>query len=360
ACVMIRYLPPWQASDQWLMHTDFARMWYVGRDLLAGLHLAPNPASLPGGNILTSADPRGGQWLYPPPTGLVAMAFAWPSPAWAFWGWRISCILLGYGMMRLAGLPRFAVIMGLAGPAALLDLSGGQMGTLTGSLLVTALMLAERCPKIAGISAGVLVIKPQVALVVPFAWARARFKNAYLAAAVTVLAMLLASLVFEGKGAWLRYFNVGLPASWATSKAALLQAVPAQGFTVSYLLRSLGAPLPLASFGQDIASALAIGIVWFAWKAGRIENLPRMILTVCLSLLATPYGYAYSLVGFSVAMMVLVTNLNGWPAFLAALLWLMGGYTMTIHSLTGLFVFPFCAVAGAALAWRFRHEPTLQ
>lgn len=356
----IRYLPPWQRSDQWLLHTDFARMWYVGRSVLATLRLAPIPAPLPEGDILAPAAPHAGPWLYPPPTGLVAMMFAWPKPSWAFWGWRIWCVLFGYWLMRRAGLPRLAVTLGLASPAGLLDMSGGQIGTLTGSLLVAALMLAERRPKIAVICAGILAIQPQIALAIPIAWARRRLGTAYLAAMVTVLVMLAASLLLEGESAWLRYFNVGLPAAWAVSKASFSDVLPAQGFTLSYLFRTLGVSIAFASIGQDIGSVLALSFVWFAWKDKRMAPLPRMVLTVCLSLLATPYGFAYSLVGYSVAMMVLATSLSGFPAFWAALLWLMSGYTIMLYNWSGLVLFPLFAAAGAALAWTFRLEPALQ
>ena len=358
--VYLHFPLPWQAPNQRLWNSDFARMWYVGRSLLAAWHLTPPPPLLPYGDILAPGMVPDRAWVYPPPTGLIAMPVALLPLSLAFWVWRAGSIILGYWLLRRAGLKRLAVILGLAGPAAVIDLSGGQIGTLTGSLFVAALLFAERSPRGAGVCAGALAIKPQIALMIPFAWARRRFKASYIVAAITVLLVLAATLVLEGKGTWLRYFGVGMPDSLLLSQEPFSEVNATASFTVTYLFRSFGVSPHLASIVQDFVSLLTLLAVWLAWKPDVMLAIPRMAFTVCLSLLATPYGYAYDLVGYAVAMMALVAGLSGWPAFLAALLWLMSGYTIFIFNITGLLLFPFCALSGAVLAWRFRHEPALQ
>jgi hypothetical protein len=94
---------------------------------------------------------------------------------------------------------------------------------------------------------------------------------------------------------------------------------------VSYLLRSIGVSVQVASACQDLISLLLLIVVWRIWADQRLSSMPRMILTVSLSVPTVPYGYAYSLVGLSVAMMVLATSLKGVKVFLAELLWRTGG-----------------------------------
>ena len=120
------------------------------------------------------------------------------------------------------------------------------------------------------------------------------------------------------------------------------------------MARSLGAGLYMAWVWQTASSVGALGLVSAAWHPGMMAPLPRMAFTSALSVLAMPHGFAYDLVAFSLGMATLYARATGWERFLLGLLWLMGGYTITLANATGLVLFPAFAVLGAALAWRLR------
>jgi hypothetical protein len=71
-----------------------------------------------------------------------------------------------------------------------------------------------------------------------------------------------------------------------------------------------------------------------------------MALTLCLWILLTPYGYVYDLTGFSMAMAAMVVFSPGWRKAIFAVLWLMGGYTLTLSNLTGFVLMPLAALIG--------------
>ena len=79
-----------------------------------------------------------------------------------------------------------------------------------------------------------------------------------------------------------------------------------------------------------------------------------MAFTCALGVLAMPYGFSYDLVAFSTAMAALFFLAGGWERVVLALLWLLGGYTITLADYTWLLLFPIWAAAGAAMAWRLR------
>jgi alpha-1,2-mannosyltransferase len=344
------------SATQELPQSDYARFWYAGRHYLAGMGLAAPPdKSVFVQDILSPRTPPLKLWLYPPMMALLAMPFAVVSLALSFWLWRAVSLLAGAWLLRRAGLGWGVVFAGLFSPAALHDMTAGQNGTLTGALLVGALLLADRQPWLAGMLGGLLCIKPQAALVLPAALLRWRFRWAVAAAAVTVGLLALASLAVEGRGAWTEYLQVARPAATAVIDLPLSVFFPVAGITPLAMLRSLHVALPVAWAVQGAVSLGCFGLIWLAWWPARMAPVPRMALTCCLGVLATPYGFSYDLVAYSIGVAGLFFASTGWVRLALALLWLMGGYTITLANDTGLILFPLWAACGAGLAWRLRH-----
>jgi|GEM_PF-759458 hypothetical protein len=353
---------------QELPQSDFARFWYVGQRLLMrdaaalGFHLAPSAwfvRSFPL-DILSSAAPPAKMWLYPPPMGLLAMPFALLPLAPAFWVWRGVSVVVAALLLRRAGLGWGVIVAGLASTAALHDLVGGQNGTLVGGLLVSALLLAETRPGLAGALAGALVVKPQMALVFPMIVLRSGSAKLLAVGALTALALALLSWLAEGTQAWVWFLIVGRPAATLVAEQPFSVFFPAAGITVFSMARGLGAGLHAAWAWQAVSSVAALGLVWVAWRPGTMASQPRMAFTCALGVLAMPYGFAYDLVAFSLGMTALYPRASGWERLMPGLLWLMGGYTITLANYTGLVLFPVFAVLGAALAWRLRASPAAQ
>ncbi len=344
------------SETQELPQSDYARFWYVGRHYLAAAGLASEPdKALFLQNILSSSTPPIKLWLYPPMMALLAMPFTAIPLAWSFWLWRVVSLAFGGWVLRRAGLRWPVVLAGLFSPAALHDVVGGQNGTLTGSILAGALLLAERQPCLGGVLGGLLCIKPQTALVLPAAVLRWRFGRMVVAAAITVAVFAAASLVVLGRSAWVEYLTVARPAGIIVADLPLKKFFSSAEITPLAMLRTLHMALPTAWMLQIMVSTVCLVLVWLAWKPGCMAAEPRMAFSCCLGVLATPYAFAYDLVAYSIGMAALFFAASNWARLPLAALWLIGGYTIVLTNNTALVLFPAWAVCGAAMAWRMRH-----
>ncbi len=346
-----------ESLDERLAQSDYARFWYAGRSLLAehGLVAPPSPAVFP--VDITAQDAAAATaWLYPPPMDVLAMLFAWAPLPLSFWAWRVVSLLLGGIILRQAGLTGGVILAGLASLAAQHDMMGGQNGTLLGAVLVAALLLAERRPVLAGTLAGLLCVKPQIALVMPAAMLRPRFARVVVAAVAVAAAFAAISLAVEGTAGWWHFLTIEPRDSHIVTSQPFRMFFPAAGITPFYMLRSFGVGVRLAEAAQSVISALALVLVWLAWRPGVMRNLPRMALSCSLGILAAPYGFSYDLVAFSIAMAALFSLAGEGERLVLGCLWLMGGYTITLANYTGLLLFPLWAACGAAIAWRLRSR----
>jgi hypothetical protein len=117
-----------------------------------------------------------------------------PQSDFSFWLWRAVSVLAAAFLLRWAGLGWGVIAAGLASTAGLHDLVGGQNGTLLAGVQVSALLLAKARPGWAGALAGVLAIKPQMALMFPAVALRPGGAKMLLAGALTVLVLVVLSL----------------------------------------------------------------------------------------------------------------------------------------------------------------------
>jgi hypothetical protein len=81
--------------------------------------------------------------------------------------------------------------------------------------------------------------------------------------------------------------------------------------------------------------------------------------TVCLTPLITPYGFAYDLSGFGVAMAAMFCVADDRRKWIFSILWLMSGFTFfSLYFVHHLF-FPFFAAFGAFMCNPFAKPLTL-
>lgn len=346
------------SAAQELPQSDFARFWYAGKMLcLRRARDFGYEIPLPHGfhsvfqiDILSAGAPAKLLWLYPPTMGLLAMVFASMNLALSFWVWRFFSLAVAAFCLRYAGLGGWVILAGLASPAELHDIIGGQNGALTGGLLVASLLCVEAKPRFGGALAGLLCIKPQAGLVLPVILLQASRRSALSACIITVAGAVLLSVLAEGWQAWWWFFTVAEPSTKNILNAALGARVPG-GCTVLLMMRSFQSPLGLAWGVQIGCGIVAAWLVWRRWRRPEDEPIRRMAFTMSLAVLMTPYGFLYDLVGFSIAMAAMFACSGGWRAGMFGLLWLMGGYTLTLENLSGHVLMPVAAVIGAALTW---------
>jgi hypothetical protein len=359
--------PRVMTATQELPQSDFAMFWYSGKLLLMnfvnahGGHAAPdawetNTFRL---SLVTPTRAFHLNWMYPPPMGFLAILYSCLPLALSFWVFRAAFLLASALLLRWAGLGWGVIIMGLASPAELHDMLGGQNGALTGGIVVAALLLIDRRPVRGGALAGLLCIKPQMGLMLPLILFRKPRLAALAACAAAVAVIALITLPIEGWQAWPWFFarSVHAPAEFVS--VPLTQNFPAAGITVFFMARSLHAGTSVAWLLQAISSAVAAMLIWHKWRLPAPDPARRMAITLCLWILLTPYGYLYDLVGYSVGMAAMFASAGEREKPVFGALWLLGGYTLTVTNLTGFVLMPVAAIAGVCLLWRPRAEAYL-
>jgi arabinofuranan 3-O-arabinosyltransferase len=232
-------------------------------------------------------------YIYPPvllvltaPLGLVPYIPAlvlWLSAGW-FAFYRALCLALP---------GRGALLMALATPAVFINTIAGQNGTWTAALFGGGLGLLNRRPMLAGGLLGLLVFKPQLAILIPVALAAGRHWRALAAAAVTAAALLAVSALWFGTDIWINYIRL---------VELLRRLILEEGTGVWYRFvsvfvaaRRLGVPVETTYLVQGIATVLAgiaVALVWFRDTPAGIKNAV-LLLGTCL---ATPFLQDYDLV----------------------------------------------------------------
>jgi hypothetical protein len=351
--------PRVMTAAQELPQSDFAMFWYSGKLLLMnfanahGGHAAPDAWETDTFrlSLVTPTPAFHLNWMYPPPMGLLAMLYSSLPLALSFWVFRVVFLLGSAILLRAAGLGWGAIIMGLASPAGLLDMLGGQNGTLTGGIAVAALLLMDSRPGRGGVLAGLLCIKPQIGLMLPLILFRRGRLKALLFCVACVAVIGLLTLPIEGWQSWVWFFTSSLYKPAQFIAVPFHQVFPAAGVTVFFMARSLHAGVRAAWAVQAVSSCIAAFLIWRQWRLPAQDPVRRMALTLCLWILLTPYGYIYDLAGFSVGMAAMFMRAPDRQKPVFGLLWLLGGYTGTLAKLTGCVLMPIAAIAGVLLLY---------
>jgi len=292
---------------------DFACFWEASRLALAGPASSPyNLAQL--GSFEATILPPGTYlpFLYPPPFLLLCLPLAllpFVASLALFLGATVAAF--GAAIYRATG-SRWIVLAALGMPAVLGGVDAGQNSLLTAAILGGGLALMDRRPRLSGLILGLMVIKPQLALAVPFALVFSRRWVVLLFAAVSALGMLALSTLVLGVAVW--------PAFIAGSKIArfMLEDPPALAdwrFESAFgWARELGATVPLAYAIQLLLIIGGLGLLWRAQARGVAAGVERaLIVLVCL--FATPYLVDYDLVlmAFPLAWLLSEWSRGGFP-----------------------------------------------
>jgi hypothetical protein len=263
---------------------DFVSYWAAGRLALAG-----NPGGAYNDAIhyaverTVSALNEGVQpFPYPPPFLLIVAPFAVVAFPVGFGIWLIATIsLFVWALWRIAPWPWTFCL-----PAAHMNALVGQNGFFTAAIFAWGTALLDTQPFLAGTILGVLLIKPQLALMLPVAVIASRNWKAVAGAVASTSALLLVALAAFG------------PATYA----AFLAYLPGHSQTVVtdvplYKLASVcagvlffGAPMSVALAVQAIAALGAAAATWIAWS----RDLPTKVpILAAATLLAPPYLFGY-------------------------------------------------------------------
>jgi len=331
---------------------DFISFWQAAHRVRAGdLAAIYNPEAWR--RVLAAGTPHQITWFpYPPfalfglwPLGRLSYAAAvavWsvaPLPFYAALTWRLAKRTGlgetpdGSGGGGMSRAPAYAVLAALTLPLLCANLFSGQTGTFIAALFLGAAYFWPRRPILAGICIGLLAIKPQLGLLLPFALLAAGQWRVIAAAAATILALVVASTLWLGPAIWADYLSMTQVFAQLMGHGYAGLRLMALGPYIS--LQAAGAPVAVSAFLQAIVSLTVLAaIVRVFWRPpvdgedGRLDL--RLGLLAAGALLATPYALSYDTPMLALAILPLLARA-----------WRRGWDGLELAAVTGLVVLPY-------------------
>ena len=336
------------AQAQGPQGSDFLAFWGGGRAVLFGF---PEFAYDLAWQERTQTSAGFDGWyafVNPPPFLFLAAPFAaLPYPAaWIAW---VVLTYAAWAWVSVRALPRLWPLV-LVFPGALIAAGHAQNGFVTGALLVGGVALLDRRPLMAGALLGALIVKPHLALLVPFWLAAGGRWRAFAAAAASSAGLLLLSWLAFGTNAMIGYVN-----SWQAS-AAIMRAADAD-----FLLRMATPYAQVRLFAGETAALVVSGVIALAMLAlvvlsGRRFGGDAMAggaFMLAATALASPYLFNYDLPFLVLPILWLVREglrdgFRQWEKLLLVALWFAPYATRAAALPLGLNLMP---LASALLVW---------
>ena len=336
------------AQAQGPQGSDFLAFWGGGRAVLFGF---PEFAYDLAWQERTQTSTGFHGWyafVNPPPFLFLAAPFAaLPYPAaWIAW---VVLTYAAWAWVSVRALPRLWPLV-LVFPGALIAAGHAQNGFVTGALLVGGVALLDRRPLVAGALLGALIVKPHLALLVPFWLAAGGRWRAFAAAAASAAGLLLLSWLAFGTNAMIGYVN-----SWQAS-AAIMRAADAD-----FLLRMATPYAQVRLFAGETAALVVSGVIALAMLAlvvlsGRRFGGDAMAggaFMLAATALASPYLFNYDLPFLVLPILWLVREglrdgFRQWEKLLLVALWFAPYATRAAALPLGLNLMP---LASALLVW---------
>jgi hypothetical protein len=230
-------------------------------------------------------------WVYPPSYLLIVLPFG-KLPFLVSYGafQALSAALLGAalwcGADRLNTRMMVLAVV-LLGPAAAINVGQGQNAFLTAALLIGGLRLVPLRPWLGGAVLGAMTIKPQFALLLPVALLADRQWRAVAGFALAAVVLALASAAALGLDPWWQWFDAAR--SYADPASQWMAYGRLAGDSVFACLISAGVGLGTANALQAVALAVAVGLVFAAFRAPLAGDL-RIAVVLAATILAAPHS----------------------------------------------------------------------
>lgn len=270
---------------------DFRVFWAAGQLALAGEPLAALDAARLGATHATDTE-AWMPWLYPPGYLLMVTPFGAMSFTAAFaLSTVLSVALLAWALRPfVAGVIPFWIAMAFA-PAYVPALMIGQNSLLwlAGLIAALAALRSERWV-LAGIFIGLLTLKPQLGLMIPFALLAIPAWRTILAAIATALIVALVPTAIYGVEYW-PLLSDGLEAH-GDRVVRLIASVDLMVGPLS-LMTGLGVPPALALNAQWLLTALCALSVFMLWRSQSASFDLRAAGLLAAILPASPYVWHY-------------------------------------------------------------------
>ncbi len=243
-------------------------------------------------------------WVYPPSYLLLVLPFGFVGLVASYVLFQVTTAgALAVSVFKIPELDtvsrRTIALAALISPAAAVNAILGQNGFLTGAILVAGVGQLGRRPYAAGLILGLATIKPQFAILGPFALIAAREWKALLAAAASAVGLAAISIPVFGLSAWTIWIQQTLT-SLVSPNPGWIEYGRLWGDSVWTCAVLSGAPAGLASALQGAAMLAGIAFVFVAFR--RTTNaLARLSVLLPATLLAAPHWMTYDAVLLTLA-----------------------------------------------------------
>jgi hypothetical protein len=338
---------------QGALGSDFLAFWGAARAVLEGVPQAAYDLGWQE-RVQTGAGFEGWYaFVNPPPFLFVAAPFGalpypiawivWVAVTYGAWAWTCAC------SWRRRLWPLAFVF-----PGALIAAGHAQNGFVTGALLVGGVALLGRRPVLAGALLGALVVKPHLALLVPFWLAAGGRWRAFAAAGASAIGLLGLSWLAFGTQTMLAYET-----SWQAS-AALLRFGEAEFFlrmATLYAQLRLYAGGTAAAFVAVAVAVAMIALVMRSWRRFGHDPMATGALMLTATAIASPYLFNYDLPFLVLPVLWLVQGglrdgFHSWERMLLVALWFAPYATRAAALPLGINLMPLACAILLWLVWR--------
>jgi len=292
----------WLGPDR---HLDFFGLWSFARFLReGGAGAVYVPASLQAAEQKFAPGFFG---FYPcpyPPNFLAATLWMGALPIglaktlWSFLG--AAALLAAAWLMFRERFRTLAILAVLAAPATASCLATGETGLFTSAFLIAGLAWLPAQPVLAGISLGLLTLKPQFLVLVPVVLLARGAWRAALAAGGTAGAVVLLSCLVLPPALW---------RDWALSLAKYQVLVLQNEGRLAHLMTTVDAallclrvPAVFAWAGQFLVDVALAAIIWRAFRGVDYRRATAILLAA--TPLAAPHAFIYDTPELTLALLL--------------------------------------------------------
>lgn len=281
-----------------------------------------------------ASDNLGLLWQYPPVLFFLIAPLALLPYKLSYWLWMFTtAAILAFALRRLtrdvqtpSSASNLTLWVLMASPIIVGVFVNGQISLLTTALLVTAAYRPKTHWLLAGVCAGLLTIKPQLGVIIPFAYLAIGAWRTIGVAAVVALSIHGLSLFVFGAESFPTFLSAldRIQTQVATGGA---DTPPYAMTTLFAQLRIWGVAGTPALWGHIAFAGTVIAFVTWQWRTQFRQGDQSLYLTALLcasAVLITPYAYAYELAALAPAGLWIACAENRWKdkaAFILIAFW---------------------------------------
>ncbi len=254
------------------------------------------------------------------------------------------------------------LLASLAYTAVFVSLTSGQNGLLTAAFFAFGLAFLDSRPLLGGMCFGLLIFKPQLGLLIPFALATDGRWRAFVGASITIIILGMISLRLFGFDVWRDFVAAGV----FSRQAILDNGQVGYGKLISVFagLRIMGVPLSVAYYCQAIVALVTLMGTVIIWRSSIDVRLKGATLCIA-ALFVTPYALDYDMMILAPAIALVVAvgverRFETFEGSLLTLIWIIPMFAraaIVIHLPLALFV---CFLFLASVLVRARTDAPLR